>query len=94
MAKKNYKLAPLVPPLVVMTPFERLAFDLVGPLPKTKRGEKHLLTTMDYGTKFPDAVLLRKVDSQTVAEAMRDFFPRYGLPNKMLTEQGWFLLVL
>ena len=88
VAKQNHKVAPLVPLLVVMTPFERLAFDLVGPLPRTKRGAKYLLTTMDYGTKFPDAGPLRKVDAQTVAEAMIDIFSRYGLPNEILTDQG------
>ena len=43
---------------------------------------------MDYGTKFPDAVPLRKVDAQRVAETMIDIFSRYGLPNEMLTDQG------
>ena len=88
VTKQNHKVAPLVPLPVVTTAFERLASDLVGPLPRTKRGAKYLLTTMDYGTKFPDGVPLRKVDAQTVAEAMIRLFSRYGLSNEMLTDQG------
>ena len=87
-AKHSSKVAPLHPLPVITEPFHKLAFDLVGPLPRTKRGHKFILTTMDYGTKFPDAVPFRKVDAETVATAMVDIFSRYGLPREILTDQG------
>ena len=87
-AQYNSKVAPLHPLPVITEPFHKLAFDLVGPLPRTKRGHKFILTTMDYGTKFPDAVPLRKVDAVTVATAMVDIFSRYELPREILTDQG------
>ena len=88
IAKHSSKVAPLHPLPVITEPFHKLAFDLVGPLPRTKRGHKFILTTMDYGTKLPDAVPLRKVDAETVATAMVDIFSRYGLPREILTDQG------
>ena len=50
MAKQNHKMAPLVQLPVVMTPFKRLAIHLVGQLPRTKRGAKYLLTSMEQSS--------------------------------------------
>ena len=39
--------APLVSPPVITTPFQRIAFDIVGPLPMTARKNRYILTMMD-----------------------------------------------
>ena len=49
---------------------------------------KFLLMTMDYGSKFPDAIPLQKVDTPTVATGLVDIFTRYGLLEEILTDQG------
>lgn len=41
---------PLIPLSIIEVPFERLARDIVGPLPKTSRGHKHILVMVDYAT--------------------------------------------
>ena len=51
---------PLVPLSVIPTPFSRMAFDLVDPLPRTVRGKKYILTCMCLGSKYPDAILLKQ----------------------------------
>ena len=56
--------------VVITVPFSRLAFDVVGPLPRTKSGYKYILTCMCYASKYPEAIPLKKVDAQSVAEAM------------------------
>ncbi|GFU78523.1 retrovirus-related Pol polyprotein from transposon 412 [Trichonephila clavipes] len=38
----------------VGAPFERIAFDILGPLPRTVSGNKYLLVVMDYFTKWPE----------------------------------------
>ncbi|GFU32497.1 retrovirus-related Pol polyprotein from transposon 412 [Trichonephila clavipes] len=38
----------------VGAPFERIAFDILGPLPRTASGNKYLLVVMDYFTKWPE----------------------------------------
>ncbi|GFT96634.1 retrovirus-related Pol polyprotein from transposon 412 [Trichonephila clavipes] len=37
----------------VGAPFERIAFDILGPLPRTASGNKYLLVVIDYFTKWP-----------------------------------------
>ncbi|GFV28092.1 hypothetical protein TNCV_4330521 [Trichonephila clavipes] len=43
----------------VGAPFERIAFDILGPLPRTASGNKYLLVVMDYFTKWPEVYPFR-----------------------------------
>ena len=38
--------------------------------------------------KYPEAIPLRRVDNDTVLDAMMDIFSRHGLPKTILTDQG------
>ena len=87
-SRKDQARAPLQPLQVESEPFNKVAFDLVGPLPKSKRGHRYILTMMDLFSKFPAAVPLKKVDNTTVLDAMLDVFASYGLPKVLLTDQG------
>ena len=41
-------------PLPIMgEPFQRIAMDIVGPLPKTRRGNEYILVVTDYATRYP-----------------------------------------
>ena len=80
--------APLMPLPAVDEPFRRIAMDIVGPLKRSKRGNKYILTLMDFSTRFPEAIPLRRVDAQTVADAMMGVFCRLGFPEEILTDQG------
>ena len=46
-------------------PFESVAFDLVGPLPKGKGGHRFILTYVCLATKWPEAVPVRSVSSSS-----------------------------
>ena len=87
-ARKPSAKAPLQPLPVISEPFERVAIDIVGPLPRTKSGFKYLLTMVDYGTRYPEAVPLRSTDSASVATALMGIFTRLGVPKEVLTDQG------
>lgn len=66
---------------LIDAPFKKIAVDLVGPLePKTDRGNRYILTLVDYGTRYPEAVPLARFDTERVAEAMLDVFSRVGIP--------------
>ncbi|XP_075785301.1 uncharacterized protein LOC142829504 [Pelodiscus sinensis] len=80
--------APLIPLPVVGTPFERVAMDLVGPLPKSKAGFRYILVVMDYATRFPEAIPLRNTYARTIASELVKIFARVGLPRELLTDQG------
>ena len=49
---------------------ERVAFDIVGPLPQTKNGNRFVLTIGDYFTKYFVAVPLRRHTAADVADAI------------------------
>jgi len=62
---------------VVDTPFKRVAMDLVGPIePPSEAGHRYILTLVDYATRYPEAVPLKKIDTETVAEALVDIYSR------------------
>ncbi|XP_033729482.1 uncharacterized protein LOC117318627 [Pecten maximus] len=81
--------APLGSIPLIDTPFKRIAVDLVGPLePATYRGNRYILTVVDYATRYPEAVALKGIENERVAEALVEIFSRVGVPMEMLTDQG------
>ena len=74
---------------IIDTPFSRIAIDLIGPIhPPSENGNRFILTVVDYATRYPEAVPLKKIDSETVAEALVDIYSRVGIPREVLTDQG------
>jgi len=70
IAKGRVPSVPLGKMPIIDTPFDRIAVDLVRPIfPPTKRGNKYIRTVMDYATRYPDAVPLKNIQAETVAEA-------------------------
>jgi len=68
--------------------FQRVAFDLIGPLPKTNEGHKYVLTLVDYATRYPEAIPLKDISAESVAKAMMSVYSRMGIPTEILTDQG------
>uniref|UniRef100_A0A803KCS2 Gypsy retrotransposon integrase-like protein 1 n=1 Tax=Xenopus tropicalis TaxID=8364 RepID=A0A803KCS2_XENTR len=80
---------PLCPLPIISEPFQRVAVDLIGPLSRPSRsGKQYILTVMDYATRYPEAVALRKIDAPTVADALIQIFSRVGFPSEILSDQG------
>ena len=75
-------------PLVDM-PFKRVAIDLIGEIkPASDAGHRYILTLVDYATRYPEAVPLKRIDTETVAEALVDMFSRLGVPEEILSDLG------
>ena len=87
-AKKERRKAPLVPLPIITEPFRRIAIDIVGPLRRTTRGHKYILTMMDFATRYPEAIPLKKTDAATVCDALCEVFTRLGIPDEILSDQG------
>ena len=79
---------PMVPLTVVDEPFSRVAMDLVGPLPRSCSGNHYVLVMCNYATRYPEAVPLRNIDAETIAEELVKIFARVGIPQELLTDQG------
>ena len=80
--------APLISIPPVDEPFARIAMDIVGPLVRSEKGNRFILVVCDYGTKYPEAIPLKTIDAETVANALIDIFSRTGLPREILSDQG------
>ncbi|GFW66577.1 retrovirus-related Pol polyprotein from transposon 412 [Trichonephila clavipes] len=73
----------------VGAPFERIAFDILGPLPRTASGNKYLLVVIDYFTKWPEVYPIPDQEAPTVAEAVvQHWISRYGVPLQLHSDQG------
>lgn len=74
---------------IIEVPFKRVAVDLVGPIqPATSKGNRYILTVVDFATRYPEAVALKGIETEMVAEALVDIFCRTGVPKEMLTDMG------
>ena len=80
--------APLIPLPIIAEPFRRIAMDIVGPLPRSRLGNRFILVICDYATRYPEAIPLRSIDAVHVAEELIKVFARVGVPEEILTDQG------
>ncbi|XP_068245849.1 uncharacterized protein [Palaemon carinicauda] len=83
------KKAQMVKLPVISTPFYRVAIDLVGPIsPPSEAGHRYILTMVDYASSFPEAVALKNITSEDIAEALISIFSRVGVPKEILSDRG------
>ena len=83
------KQVPLVSMPSIDMPFKRVVVDIVGPIaPPSEAGHRYILTLVDYATRYPEAVPLKKIITEAVAEALHDIYSRVGIPKEELTDQG------
>ena len=89
VAKGRVAKAPLGQMPIIDTPFDRVAIDLIGPIePISERGHRYILTIVDYATRYPEAVALKNITTETVAEALVEIYSRVGIPKEVLSDQG------
>ena len=81
--------APLMKMPAIGAAFDRLSTDLVGPIiPASARGYRYILTAVCHATRYPLAVALKNIDTETVADALLDMLSATGIPREILTDQG------
>ena len=74
-------------PLIDM-PFRRVAVDLAGPIsPPSEKGYRYIVTLVDCATGYPEAVSLKNIETETVAEALLDMYSR-GIPEEVSSDVG------
>ncbi|KAL6420796.1 hypothetical protein ACFW04_013771 [Cataglyphis niger] len=87
LSRKNK--VPLIITDTPTKPFEKSALDIVGPLTVTTNGNKYLLTFQDNLTKFSKAIPIPNQKANTVSkEFITKTVLEYGIPDKILTDQG------
>ena len=78
-AKRTHSTAPMQITTTFTEPFHRVALDIVGPLPHTKRKHMYILTYIDLASRYPD---------QAVAETLLRILSRLSIPLEVLTDRG------
>ena len=79
-------------PLMYSTPhfpFERIAVDITGPLISTPDGYKYILAIIDYFSKFVILVPLKRIDAETVCNAIfNNWICLFGAPRFLHSDRG------
>ena len=68
---------------------DHVVVNIMGPLPESLRGNKHLLVVEDYFTRWVEAFPLPDQKTRTVAhKVVCDFICQFGTPLELHTDQG------
>ena len=81
--------APMGEMPIATAPTQIVAADLIGPLAITPGGQQYILTIIDHCTGFAEAYPIPTKTSKEVWQKLsREFFPRNGYPDVLLTDMG------
>ncbi len=85
-------LHPTRPPMVITdtseTPSNKVAIDIVGPLPLTENGSRFIFTLQDNLTKFIFAKALPRHTTADIVLTLLEFFAYFGIPQNLLSDNG------
>ncbi|KAJ7998071.1 hypothetical protein DPEC_G00218730 [Dallia pectoralis] len=73
----------------VGAPIDRVTVDVLGPFPRTPRGNRFVVVAMDYFTKWPEAYAVPDQEAATVCEVLIEgMFSWFGVPTELHSDQG------
>ncbi|GBM44171.1 Retrovirus-related Pol polyprotein from transposon 412 [Araneus ventricosus] len=69
-------------------PFQKVAFDAIGPLVTSKNGNEWIIVISDYFTRYPEAYALPNIQSHNVAKVLIDFISRHCVIQTLYSDRG------
>jgi len=69
-------------------PFTKVGLDIVGPLPRSTKGNLYIIVLVDYLTKWVEAEATDKIESDNVISFLSKVFARHGIPEILVTDNG------
>ena len=85
---RNKSRAPLLP-IPVSAAFNRMAVDILGPLPVTWTGNRYTVVFVEYLTNWPEIFPVKNIDAVTIACLITDeIIPRHEAPRSLLSDRG------
>lgn len=74
---------------IAYQPFDRIALDILGPLPVTSNNNEYIMVVGDYFSKYTEAYALQNHTALTVADKLvTEFICRFGVPSVLHSDQG------
>ena len=68
---------------------EKIAIDILGPLPLSQNGNRFVLVLVDCFTKWTEAYALPNQEASSIANVIvNEFICRFGTPLQILSDQG------
>ena len=75
-------------PVYVCNPMEKIALDILGPLPVTEAGNRYVVVISDYFTRWSEAFPLPNQEATTVAKKLtEDWICCFGASYSIHTDQ-------
>ena len=87
--KSRPRTAALQPNIRSSEPWEAVAVDVLGPLPRTRSGYTYIIVFIDLFTSWVEAFPMKSQDAETCARCLvNGICCRYGPPSRLLSDRG------
>lgn len=74
---------------IVFRLFDRVSFDIVGPLLSSRFNSRYILVLADYATHWVEAFPLPQFATELISDTIfREVMPHFGCPCALLPDQG------
>lgn len=85
----NYSTRPLMGSQIeVFRPFQKLYIDFLGPYPRSKEGNNHILIVLDQFSRYVIIKAVKKATASVVIDSLKNIFHTYGVPESLLSDNG------
>ena len=86
--RREKEIEPMQPTKISMAG-AHFGIDVVGPLPRTIRGNRYIIVAIDYLTKWTEARAIQLADALTIAPFIyEDIICRHGIPREITSDRG------
>ena len=76
-------------PIPVEGAFDRVAVDVLGPLPPSNKGNRYIVVFSDYLTRWCEEFPVPSVEATVIARLLVDeIISRHGAPRVLLSDRG------
>ncbi|XP_064462132.1 uncharacterized protein LOC135372455 [Ornithodoros turicata] len=78
----------MLQPVVSSYPWHIVACDVMGPFPRSPRGNQYLLVVTGRFSKWVELFPLRKLVSERIWDRLLETFLRFGFPSQLITDNA------
>ena len=86
---KDRQNIPITSSRIIPIPFHHIGIDVIGPLPITPSGNRYVVLSIDFFSKYPEGKALKKADATTITQFLyEDIVCRHGVPVELTSDRG------